>query len=368
MRFMAAIAGCLVVVLVLADAFHTIVLARRTRQSFRITRLFYKLTWTPFAAAAKHIRSGQRREGFLGVYGPLSLLLLFALWAIFLVAGFALLQWAIGLRAGGRELSLGDDLYLSATTLFTLGTGDPLNTGSRIVTVIEGGTGFMLLGLVIGYLPVFYQAFSEREVQISLLDARAGSPPAAAELLRLDVSDPGRIERYLERSEKWAAEILESHLSFPMLAWFRSHHANQSWLSALTALADCAAVISLCAEGDLKIQAELTLAMGTHALADIRGIFDRDDVKRHADRLSDADISAIREVLGNREPLDSDRLDSKELRRRIGMYESHAQALSAYLLMGLPSWTSQDGSRENWRTAQKPGNKDSFTVSDPFRS
>src|ERR1700733_4123619 len=163
MHVVAAIVGCCLLALVLVDTFNTLVLARRTEHVFRIARAYYWLTWNPFAAIARRIQSSRGREGFLSVYGPLSLLALFALWAAGLVAAFGLIQWAVGMRPGTLPGTLSNDVYLSAATLFTLSTGDPINAGSKAIAVIEGGLGLGFLGLVIGYLPVLYQSFSKRE-------------------------------------------------------------------------------------------------------------------------------------------------------------------------------------------------------------
>jgi hypothetical protein len=177
------------------------------------------------------------------------------------------------------------------------------------------------------------------------------------------------MERYLEQSEKWAAEILENHLSFPMLAWFRSHHANQSWLSALTAMTDCAAVISLCAKGDLQTQSELTFAMNRHVLVDLCNIFSPDRPSGAARNLSASDLEALVQAMEGREAtFDSGALTETSLRRLTHMYEPYAQSLAAYLLMGLPAWTSDGAAHENWRIPRGPGREESAAVSDPFRS
>src|SRR5437773_2449501 len=180
MSLLAGIAGGILVAVVLWDAFETIVLPRRVTRRVRLTRFFYRATWRPFAASARFVHAGGRREAYLGFYGPLSLLLLLVLWAAALVLGFGLLQYA---AAPG---SFTTDVYMSGTTFFTLGLGDvaPRGTFARVLTVVESGLGFGFLAIVIGYFPVLYQAFSRREVSISLLDARAGSPPSAAELPR----------------------------------------------------------------------------------------------------------------------------------------------------------------------------------------
>src|SRR4029453_16512896 len=109
-------------------------------------------------------------------------------WAAGLVVGFAPLQWALAspLNVSGGRVGFGTYLYLSGTTFFTLGLGDviPLAPSGRTLAIIESGLGFRFLALIIGSLPVICQGFSRRELNISLLDARAGSPPSAAELLR----------------------------------------------------------------------------------------------------------------------------------------------------------------------------------------
>ncbi len=201
---------------------------RRVSRRFGLTKGFYRLTWAPWRAIAGRRKPGNSRENFLSVYGPLSLLLLLGLWATGLVFGFALLQWGLGTRlqtpAGLQGFAA--DLYYSGTTLFTVGLGDvsPTTGLGRLLTVVEGGTGFGFLALVVGYLPPLNQAFSRREVNISLLDARAGSPPTAVELLRRHAEADGgeALEDLLMEWERWSADLLETHISFPVLAYYRS--------------------------------------------------------------------------------------------------------------------------------------------------
>src|SRR5207245_10201029 len=145
------------------------------------------------SARGRRMRPGVRRETYLSFFGPLSLLVLLAAWAASLIAGFALLQTGLGaglnVPGGG---SITDHLYLSGETFFTLGLGDvtPVSRAGRVLVVIEAGVGFAFLALVIGYLPVLYQSFSRRELNITLLDARAGPPPSAEQLLRAERPDP----------------------------------------------------------------------------------------------------------------------------------------------------------------------------------
>ena len=368
MKVTAALVGVCLIALVLVDAFNTIVLARRTRHIFRITRYFYRATWTPFAAAARRIHSGRHREGFLSIYGPLSLLILFALWGIGLAAGFGLVQWAAGMQPGRGKPGIANDFYLSATTLITVETGDPQNSPSKAISAVEGALGISFLGLVVGYLPVLYQSFSKRELRISMLDALAGSPPSAEALLKHESRRPEKLEDQLERWEEWSAEVLENQLSFPMLGYFRSHHANQAWLTAMVAMIDATAVILLSAEGDLETQAALTFAMGRHTLADLRVTFGKPAPAQSIDRLSSNDFTRIRDaVAASGGPLRATRLSESELRELRQMYEMDAKILSDHFLMALPGWLSHDDSRENWRTDIRNRNRIPFTVSDPFR-
>src|SRR6266566_4903321 len=183
LTFVAILVGLALIATGLWDAFETVVLPRRVSRRVRLARVFYRLTWRPYATYARRIGDDARRETYLSFYGPLSLVLLVGVWAFVLVLGFGVLIWADG------QGDFGTDLYLSGTTFFTLGLGDvvPHSGVARVLTVTEAGTGFGFLALVIGYLPIVYQMFARREMNVSLLDQRAGSPPTAAELLRRNV-------------------------------------------------------------------------------------------------------------------------------------------------------------------------------------
>jgi hypothetical protein len=371
MTVLAAILGCCILALVLVDAFNTLVLARRTEHVFRIARAYYRLTWNPFAAIARRIQARRTREAFLSIFGPLSLLVLFGLWAIGLVLAFGLLQWALRMQPASLPGTFWNDLYLSASTLFTLSTGDPKNASSKLIAVIQGGLGLAFLSLVIGYLPVLYESFSKRELRISLLDARAGSPPSAGALLQSAPSTADRLERQLATWEEWSAQVLENQLSFPMLAYFRSQHSNQSWLTALVAMIDCAAVVSLCSKDDLQRQADFTFAMGRHVLADIAVVFgltqESPAGQEKNERLPDSEFAKLQQIIGSRPALfDARRCSLSSLRSRGNLYEAQATALSSYFLMSLPSWISDESRLDNWRVPVTEREEIPFAVSDPF--
>src|SRR5258706_9464840 len=152
MQIVAGLIGLLLVGGVLRDAFETIILPRRVT-GVRISKVFYRATWRPWAAVARRLPPSERKETFLGVYGPISLLILFVLWGTVLICGFALLLWAA--NYDGR-LSAFDHVYASATNFTTLGLGDftPHTDLARLLTVVEAGVGFGFLAIVISYLPI----------------------------------------------------------------------------------------------------------------------------------------------------------------------------------------------------------------------
>jgi Ion channel len=350
--------GLVLIVVVLWDVFETIVLPRRVTRRFRLTRAFYRSAWHPWSAIARAIRKSKRREVFLSVFGPLSLLALLAFWAATLVCGFATLQWSFGshISVVGGHAGFFSDLYYSGTTFFTLGLGDisPVGTAARALTVIEASLGFALLALVIGYFPVLYQAFSRREVNISMLDARAGTPPTAAELLRRhqEGNSLESLDQFLRDWEMWAADLMESHLSYPVLCFFRSQHDNQSWLAALNTVLDTCSLVMVGIEGIPKWQAQLTFKMARHAIVDISQIFNTSPVKHDGARLPKSDLETLRLMLSEtgvalrNEVGDENTLD--ELR---AMYEPYTRVLSRYLMMPLPGWLPKARASDNWQTS-----------------
>jgi hypothetical protein len=351
---LSAVAGIVIVTGVLWEAFETVVLPRRVTRRWRLTRTYYRGVWFPWRKIASVLPSVKQREGFLSIFGPLSLLMLFVLWAATLIVGFGLLYYS----ASGHDPtspSLETCLYLSGTTLFTLGLGDvtPHTTAERILAVSESGLGFGFLALVLSYLPVIYQAFSRRETNIVLLDARAGSPPTAGELLRRHAGPIGldALQQLLHDWERAAAEILESHISYPAVCYFRSQHNNESWLGALAAILDSSALLVAGTEGSCARQARLTFAMCRHTVADLAQVFSAAPHGMSAKRLSPADLHRLRESLAvsGLKLLDTPESDQKlaELRH---MYEPYLEALARYLYVELPPWILSQAVTDNWRT------------------
>ncbi|HEV7798843.1 MAG TPA: potassium channel family protein [Pyrinomonadaceae bacterium] len=360
MKLLAIIPGLALILIILWDAFETIILPRRVTRRLRLTSVFYQAIWLICSRLVRAMSDRKRREKYLGMFGPLSLLMLLALWAAGLIIGYAILLWAMDtpLNVAVARTNFGTYVYLSGVTFFTLGYGDvaPVLGTGRMLVVIEAATGFGLLAIVIGYLPVLYQSFSRREVNIALLDARAGSPSSAAEMLRRHGASGHLhdLNPVLHEWEHWSAELLESHLSYPVLCYFRSQHDNQSWLGSMTTILDTCALVLVGVGETPTWQAGLTFAMARHAVVDLAQIFRTTPASPGSDsrRLLPGELERIREILArnNTHLRDGAEAEAKLAELRL-MYEPYVCALSELLLMPLPPWIVGSEAIDNWKTS-----------------
>jgi hypothetical protein len=353
-----ALASVTLILLILVDSFETTILPRRVTHRYRFARLFYRGTWTLWRALALRLPAGKRREAFLSLFGPLSLLGLLTTWVAGLILGFALLHWSLDVpvRAPEEEPTFWTHFYTSGVTFFTLGYGDvvPTTTFGRAFAVAEAGLGFGFLAVIIGYLPVIYQGFSRREGVISLLDARAGSPPTAAQLLLRLARSSGTpaIDPFLAECERWSAELLESHLSFTVLAYYRSQHDNQSWLAALTAVLDTCAFLIAVVKGHHPYQAQLSFAMARHAVVDLALVFKTPPLLAGHDRLTESQWHQLRERLKDAGlDLHDGSAALAKLSELRGMYEPFVSALARRFLFVLPPIVPEKATPDNWQTS-----------------
>jgi ion channel len=350
-------AGVAIFAIVMWDAFEAIILPRRVTRRFRLTRVFYRTTWRAWRFVICLLPQRKTRDALLGFYGPSSLLVLVGVWAVGLVLGFGLMQFGAGsaIQASGQAPGFATDMYLSGTTFFTLGLGDvvPRSGLARGLVVAEAGFGFGFLAAVIGYLPFIYGSFSKREVNISLLDSRAGTPPTAGELLRRHSYTQGQnaLRELLQEWELWSAELMESHLSYPVLAYFRSQHDNQSWIAALTAILDTCALVKTGVEDACERQAELTFAIARHAVVDLSQVFATRPVAMPYDRLPAGELRRLRDILAQHgtKLRDGAEADAKLVEFR-QMYEPYVYALASYLNQTLPPWIPAGKQKDNWQT------------------
>jgi hypothetical protein len=357
MRVVILIIGLLLIFFIAQDGFETIILPRRVSRKFRFARAFFASTWFLWSGLGKMIRRNNRREQFLGYYGPLSLLMLLGVWASAFILGFACIQWGMTapLHGVNGELTFGSYIYFSGTTFFTLGLGDlsPIIGISRVLVVIEAGVGFAFLALVIGYVPIIYQAFSRREISIALLDSRAGSPPSAAELLKRHIHRQSCDELliFLRDWERWCSELLESHLSYPVLTYYRSQHERQSWLAALTMLLDTCAIIMVGVDAVPAKAAKFTFAIARHVAADLAQTYGSPPTLK-VNRLSPEEFQRLEALLAAEGIAFNDSATAeKHLAQIRRLYEPFLASLADHLAMTLPGWCPQPDQLDDWQTS-----------------
>jgi len=350
-QFLAVLLALALLAVILQDAFEVMLLPRRVRRRFRLMGVYFRTCWAAWGALAGRIKDPPRREHVLSLFGPLSMLLLFAVWAGALIGAFGLLEWA--LQGGGASPVL-EQAYMSGVTFFTLGYGDvvPHTGAARLVAVLEAGTGIGFIAVVIGYLPVLYQLFSRREAHVIQLDARAGSPPTAGTMLCRHAEGGGldKLDELLREWEVWGSELLESHLSYPMLAYYRSQHDNQSWLAALAVVMDACALILVGVEALPPLQARMTFSMTRQVLVEMAASF-RSEPSRYdgGDRLPpevwERMVAEFAEagLAWTEDPGARDTLAALR-----ATYEPLLDGLSRKLLLSLPGWMPAGKVVDHW--------------------
>ncbi|HEV2675402.1 MAG TPA: potassium channel family protein [Aliidongia sp.] len=346
-------AGLVLIVLVMQDVFEVLLLPRRVRRRWRLAGILFKTTWSGWSCVARLLPEGHGRAAFLSIYGPLSVVVLYLAWASTLIFGYGLCQW--GFNADGPAApSLLSDLYFSGSTFFTLGFGDvvPHTRTGKVFAVMEAGSGFGLIAAVIGYLPVLYQLFSRREAHIIQLDARAGSPPSALSLLagHADGDAMGELDMFLRAWEVWGAELLESHLSYPMLVAYRSQHDNQSWLAALTTIMDTSAVVLCGLKGTKTFQARMTFAMGRMVIIEMTKVLGLSPATPATGRLTTERYEVFMGRLSQIGLQPAETGAEERLAAFRTTYEPFLLALSQFLMLRLPDWMPTS-TPDNWQTS-----------------
>jgi hypothetical protein len=355
-----AIASILAVIgllLVLQDAFEVMLLPRRVQRRARFMGLYFGAAWAGWTRAALRLPAGRHRENFLSHFGALSMLALFFIWAAALIVCFGTLEWA--LQPAGATSGFSEQVYMSGVTFFTLGYGDvvPRSGAARLVSVLEAGTGIGFIAVVIGYLPVLYQLFARREAHVIQLDGRAGSPPSGVAMLcrHAEADGLGRLDELLREWEVWGAELLESHLSYPMLAYYRSQHDNQSWLAALTAVMDCCVLILVGVRDLPPLQARMTFAMARQVVVEMARSFRiPPSPYEGGDRLPPAGFAAMMasfEAVGL--AWDGGPEGEATLAAIRATYEPLLDGLGRRLLLPVPAWMPDADSVDHWQRGHR---------------
>ncbi len=274
MRWIALLAGIVILLWTLLDVLRTLVMPRAARGRFRLSRILFRPVWRPWRWVGVRRKTIQSRERVLAAAAPVFFFVLLFGWVSLALLAYALILWSPAFVHGmGRiDGSFGDALYTSGSSLFTLGIGAGAASGwTRAIVVLAGATGLGLFAVVIAYLPVLYQAFNRREVGVLLLDARAGSPPSGPELLHRmgSAGMASSLPELFAEWERWVADVLETHMSYPILVLFRSPHDNTSWVTSLGSVLDAATLMLTSVEGEPDERAKLLYGTAVHAVEDL---------------------------------------------------------------------------------------------------
>jgi hypothetical protein len=268
--------GLILVAAALWDVFQTVIVPRPSPGRFRIATNLTRITWRISRGLALRM-SARRREALLGVYAPALVVLVLVVWVVTLLVGFGLMIFALRDELRPQPQTLTEAVYAAGTALFTIGFGDfvPTGTAARVVSLVAAGTGLALVALVITFLFSLYGAFQRREMLVTTLDARAGAPPSGIALLetyaRLGIVED--LPALFGEWETWAAEVLDTHVAYPILSYFRSSHDNESWVGSLGAMLDAATLVVTTIEGVPRGRAEMMAALGEHVVEDISHVF-----------------------------------------------------------------------------------------------
>lgn len=275
--------GAVVVALVLYDIFQSVVVPRWSSRRLRLTPLLLEVFWNFWRRLASRMEHGDAREDFLGMFAPMALMNSLMSWVFMLMFSFGLCFWALREQTHPQLKSFGEAFYMSGTTLLTIGYGDFSSHGgvSRVVSLAAGAAGLSIFALVISFLFTLYGAVETRETRVLMLDARAGSPPSGVALLQayVELDLLSTLPTFFEEWEEWSAHLLQSHIAYPILPFFRSSHDSESWIASLGAVLDAATLLISTVKSAPNCGAQplgaakLMVRMGTHTLIDLGHYF-----------------------------------------------------------------------------------------------
>jgi hypothetical protein len=357
--------GLLICCGVLWDGFATVVLPRTVAPMRRLSGKFTRWSWWLWSRAGRRISQPELRLNFFAVYGPMSVMILLVLWGWLIVLGFTLIYQGLGDRlqvTDGRG-GFGTLLYMSGSTFLTLGLGDVTCSDpiGRTFILLEAASGYVFLAIIITYMPLLDQAYGSREIGNMLIHSRAGRPPGAVQFLR-NYSGKDREEILrgnLREAERWMAEILETHLSHPVLSFYRAQHEGRAWLLSVMTVLDSSALLIAGGDGLPAVQARLTYRMGVRLLVDLTKALGITVDSEARERLSEADLPDLIAVLDvSSLPLSLGPAQTSDLLRLVRRYDAYLVTLSTWLVIPLPPWITRAGEAEETASIENPDARD----------
>src|SRR5256884_5319709 len=271
-------AGAVLLPIVFYDLFQTVVLPRPAARKFQLARYIIRPMWSVWRWTSLRSTAVDRSEGLMAAFGPIALIVLVLIWAFGLILGYGLVLYGVRDQFHPELADFPESFYVSASTLVPLAYGDfiPEQGFARTVIFFESLTGVALAALAITLLFELYGAFRSREEPVVALDALAGAPASAVQLLETAAAKgmDGILKETFDEWRKWSAMVLESHLAYPLLVYFRSSHDNEAWINSFGAVMDSAAlVMSSMEEEPTAGAAKLMFTVGNHLVEDMAWVF-----------------------------------------------------------------------------------------------
>jgi hypothetical protein len=249
--------GLLVVVATWANVLATMVLPRRPAGFNRASLWVNRAVRLAFLALARFASSFEAKDAILAPAAPAALVSQLLVWGAAFILGF-------GLMLQSTTHNLANGLLQALGSVFTVGAVHPGGPENVPLDVAAGATWVVVVALQIAYLPALYGAFSQREALVAMLESRAGVPAWGPELLARHqlVGIIDTLPDLYSAWEEWAAAVAESHTTYPVMLMFRSPEPWFSWLLALLAVLDGAAMHLALAPATASSNARLCLRMG----------------------------------------------------------------------------------------------------------
>jgi hypothetical protein len=261
-RIIAAVFGGSLVVIVWCSVIGALIVPRAVAS--RLTRVTDQFVNWMFQLVIRRVGDLRHRDRVLSAQAAGILLGQLAGWLILVYLGFSLLLWPFEARGATAAF------VAAGSSLFTLGFDVPPGAVPSVLVFLAAGTGLVVLTLQIAYLPTLYAAFNRRETDVALLNSRAGVPSWGPELLARThyalgsgVSTIDTMPALYGQWERWAADVAESHTTYLTLVRFRSPRPLSSWVTALLAVMDSAALfLALSPQAAPVVPARLCLRSG----------------------------------------------------------------------------------------------------------
>jgi hypothetical protein len=295
--------GIVVIALALVDIFQSVIVPRAPSLRLRISYFVWRVLWRVWPPVAERVYPNDpaAREDFFGSFAPFALVAMLVVWVVVLVFGYGAVIWALRAQVTPLPKSYWDATYFAGSSLFTIGFGDVVGRGgvARFVSLCAGASGLGVVSITTAFLFAIFGTFQRRESFIVAFSARAGSPPSGVGLFEIEAKTQTRqhFSSIMREAEAWIAALMESHLAYPVLAYFRSSHDEQSWIGTLGALLDASLIADTVLEEDDRGEARICYAIARHAVGDLSRFFalsrpstgncgiSREDFDRACDRL-----------------------------------------------------------------------------------